>query len=198
MDPVAVASVVSAVATVAVAVTTIVYAIFTRQLVLENQLLRKASSQPAVVVYIMPDQNVLHAINFVIANVGLGAARNISINVNADPDDLVRHNVYLFKKWGKRPISILPQGEKISAFMGGIEIFEGEPLCAFDVEVSYQDLSGAMYKEKITVDPGELLGYSRVESPEQKALDSVRRVCDSMNNAIFAGKVRVEVSEAGS
>ncbi|MDC7786682.1 hypothetical protein PQJ75_25385 [Rhodoplanes sp. TEM] len=198
MDPVAIATIVSAVATVAVAATTIVYAVFTRQLVLENQLLRKASSQPTVVVYALPDKDVLQAINFIVANVGLGAARNISVVVKADPEDLTKHGVYLFKNWGKRPISVLPQGEQISAFMGGLELFEDPPLQAFDVDVSYQDLSGGVYEEAFNINVKDLLGYTRVESPDRKALDSLRRWCDSMSSAVASGRVRVEISKPNS
>lgn len=74
----ALASGVSAVAAIVLMITTIVYAKFTWQLTVENRLLRKAGTDPQVVGYAAINPRVFGAIDFVIRNIGKGAARNVS------------------------------------------------------------------------------------------------------------------------
>lgn len=196
MDANTVATVVSAAATVAVAVTTIVYAIFTRQLVRENQLLRKASREPSVVVYLLPDSEVIFIMNFVVANIGQGPARKISMRITADEDDLKKHNVHLFKEWGKKPISILPQGEKIVAALGGLELFAEPALKPFKVELRYEDISGTEYNSEHSLDPSEFLGLIRIESPQVEAAHAVKKAADALVSVISRSRLNVEVITA--
>lgn len=192
-DAITVAAIVSATATVAVAVTTIVYAVYTRQLVRENQLLRKAAKEPIVVVYLLPDNEILAIINFIVANVGLGPAYNVTICVHADDDDLRKHNVFLFDKWGKRPITILPQGEKIVTILGDLDLFEEPPLKPFRVYLSYEDISGGRYKSEHLLDPTEFLGISRIRSPQAEAAEALKNAANAVASAISRSHLSVEI-----
>ncbi len=125
------------------------------------------------------------------ANIGQGPARNLNMKISADEDDLKRHDVHLFKVWGKKTIRILPQGEKIVALLGGLELFKEPAIQPFKVDVSYEDISGARYASENTLDANEFLGLSRVESSQAKATEALKK----MASAVTAGRLQVQIKE---
>src|SRR3954453_22806885 len=91
----AIASIVSALAAVVLMLTTIVYAWHTRQLSVENRLLRNAGTEPRVVGYAAINPYVYGGFDFVIRNVGTGAARNVSYGILSGGDDLKAKGIQL-------------------------------------------------------------------------------------------------------
>src|SRR5665213_3579264 len=112
---IALATVVTAFTSVILAITTIVYAWHTRNLAVENTRLRKAGTDPQVVAYAAIDPLVYGAMNFVIANVGKGPARNIRFDIVSGGDDFVAKEVRM--PHAAVTFKFLPQDEKISQFM---------------------------------------------------------------------------------
>src|SRR6266508_6076884 len=130
----ALASLVSAFASIVLMGTTIVYAIYTWQLAVENRLLRKAGTDPQVVGYAMINPRAWGAIDFVIANIGKGAARNVSYKIVAGGDDLNAKDVRLLPPGLK--FAFLPQDEQISASMGmGWDLLADPRIGPFEIEV---------------------------------------------------------------
>ena len=71
--------------------TTIVYAWLTGVLAIENRRLRKAGTEPEVIAYLFPDARHINILHMVVANVAKGAAKNVSIEFEADADDFASH-----------------------------------------------------------------------------------------------------------
>jgi hypothetical protein len=121
----ALAAIVSTLATVVLAVTTIVYAWHTWQLAKENRLLRKAGTDPQVVAYAMINPRVYGAIDFVIANIGKGAARNVSFKIITGGEDLKAKSVRL--PLASVKFAFLPQDDQIFTGMGKLALYARIP-----------------------------------------------------------------------
>jgi hypothetical protein len=137
-----VASAVSAFAAVVVMFGTIVTVALNRRLAKENRVLRKAETDPHVVAYATINPRAWGAIDFVIANIGKGAARNVSYKVVAGGDDLKAKNVRLLPSSVK--YAFLPQDEQLSSSMGmGWDLLAEPRISPFDIELTYEDIGGA-------------------------------------------------------
>ena len=136
--------VISATATVVIACFTGITVWLTKTLADENRLMRKAGTEPKVVAYLATDPRRSHAINFVLANVGRGLARNIEFTIDGDINDFVAHSVSsAFRNCsGGRGTDMLPQGERIQSFFGlGPTLLSSPPLCRFTALITYEDLN---------------------------------------------------------
>ena len=72
---------ITAIATIFIAVSAVVTTILTRKLARENELLRKAGTEPEVIAYLDIGS---HFINFVLANVGQGPAQKVRFSIESD------------------------------------------------------------------------------------------------------------------
>ena len=84
---------ISAVATVVIAVSVIITAFLTYALANENRLMRKSGTEPKVVAYLKLDPYRTYVVNFVLANVGQGPARDVEFTFQADESDFRDHDV---------------------------------------------------------------------------------------------------------
>ncbi len=172
----ALASVGSAFATIILMGTTIVYAKYTWDLAVENRLLRKAGTEPQVVGYAAINPRVWGAIDFVIRNIGKGAARNVSYKIVAGGDDLKAKNARLLPAGIK--FAFLPQDEQLSETMGmGWDLLPDPSLAAFEIEISYEDMVGNCYAERFKVDIRQFEGLRRVGNPpEEDIAENLRKI----------------------
>ena len=155
----AVASVVSAFAAVVLMGTTIVYAAYTWQLMVENRLLRKSGTDPQVVAYATINPRVFAAIDFVIRNVGRGAARNISYKIVSGGEDLKGRDVHLLAEGIS--FAFLPQDEQLSATMGmGWDLLKDPVVKPFEVEVAYEDNANNKHHGRFKIDLSQFGGCS--------------------------------------
>ena len=122
-------SLISAVATVVIALFAIITAVLTKALANENRLMRQAGTKPEVVVYLATDTQRPHAINFVLANVGRGPARNVEFTLEGDMNDFAAHAVSsaFRNNSGGKGTDMLPQGERIQSFFGVGPALFGDP-----------------------------------------------------------------------
>jgi hypothetical protein len=129
------------------ALATVVIAGLTLILANENRRLRKAGTEPEVVAYLLPHPDGNGGVNFILANIGQGSARNIRFELEYDADDFLSHGVLLANDKNRTQIAILPQGEKLTSLFGisfrlaGVDIKQ-PPLKPFTVTVSYDDING--------------------------------------------------------
>lgn len=170
------ASVVSAIAAVILMGTTIVYAVYTSKLADENRLLRKAGTDPQVIAYATTNPRVFSAIDFVIRNVGKGAARNVSYKVISSGGDLAGRNVRLLPEGVA--FSFLPQEEQLSSSMGmGWDLLKAPIIQPFDVEVSYEDMVGNRHRATFRIDIGQFKGLGRLGRPaDERIADSLEKI----------------------
>jgi|HubBroStandDraft_4_1064222.scaffolds.fasta_scaffold237761_1 hypothetical protein len=176
----ALASIGSAVAAIVLMITTIVYAIYTWQLAVENRLLRKAGTDPQVVGYAAINPRVFGAVDFVIRNIGRGAARNVSYRIVAGGDDLRAKNVRVLPAGVK--FAFLPQDEQLAETMGmGWNLLADPPLALFEIEICYEDMAGNPYAERFKIDVGQFNGLGRLGSPpEEEIVESLKKIARVM------------------
>lgn len=159
-------SLVSAVATVVIAFFAIITAILTTALANENRLMRKAGTKPEVVVYLAADPQRPPAINFVLANVGCGPAKNIEFALEGDMNDFTAHEVStaFTNNAGGKGTDMLPQGERIQSFFGVGPLLLATPrLHCFSVSITYEDLNGETYNKCYELDVAQLGWISWLE-----------------------------------
>ncbi|GGX39968.1 hypothetical protein [Saccharospirillum salsuginis] len=138
------------IATILSGFSTVVIAILTVFLWRENRLLRKAGSEPNLVAYFEPHPDGTGGLNISIANVGTGPARNVYFQFLGESDHFSRYNLILDCTTKRGPITLIPQGEKISIlFAIGFQLFNPkdsdakEPMPPFNVRLEWTSLNGA-------------------------------------------------------
>ena len=141
------------IATIFSGFSTVVIAILTVFLWRENRLLRKAGSEPNLVAYFEPHPDGTGGLNISIANVGTGPARNVYFQFLGGTADFARYNLILDCTTRRGPITLIPQGEKISIlFAVGFQLFKpkdsesNEPMPPFSVRLEWTSLNGANAK----------------------------------------------------
>ena len=173
---------ITAIATVVLTATTIVYAWLTGILALENRRLRKAGTEPAVIAYLFPDARHVNILHLVVANVGRGAAKNISIEFKADGDDFASHGIQ-HRPGVRRPlISFLPQDERLFHFFGNaLDMFKAGPPKDFVVHVRYEDMKGRSRSGRYKASVADLEGFRRIgEPPEYMAAEALKAIKDEI------------------
>ena len=121
----------------------------------DNRALRKMETEPRVVAYLATDHQERRAINFVLANVGRGPARNVEFTLQGELSDFPTHGVStVFTNMPSgRGAGMLPQGERIQSYFGFVpELLQEPSLRPFTVSISYEDLHGRMYEAEHQLD----------------------------------------------
>jgi hypothetical protein len=138
------------IATVLSGFSTAVIAFLTIFLWRENRLLRKAGSEPNLVAYFEPHPDGTGGLNISIANVGTGPARNVYFQFLGESEHFARYNLILDCSKKRGPITLIPQGEKISMlFAVGFQLFKpkdsesNEPIPPFSIRLNWTSLHGA-------------------------------------------------------
>jgi len=162
------------------ALATIAIAALTWLLAIENRRLRKAGTEPKVVAYLLPHPDGTGAINFVVANIGQGPAKNVRFELDFDESDFVQHEAQLFNDKRRVRTNILPQGEKISALFGisyklaGIDNKQ-EILKPFTVNITYDDLRGKLRTSTHILNVSQFLGLKGLFGKP-----TIREIADSL------------------
>lgn len=168
---------ITTIATVFIAVSAVVTVFLTRALVRDNNLLRKAGTEPEVIAYLVPHPVYSLPLIFVLANVGRGPARNVSFRLDANTEDLEIHNVILRNSVDRTAINFLPQGESIRAFFGmSMDVMKEPRLQPFDVVVKYQNMAGRDLSKTCPLDVAQFEGFELIESPEKKVADALEKI----------------------
>ena len=146
-------------------------------LILENRRLRKAGTEPEVIAYLAPDSQHHTPLNFVLANVGRGPARNVSFSFDANTEDLEIHNVDLRNSVDRTAISFLPQEERLCIFFGiGMDVMKEPRLQPFDVVIKYQNMAGRNFSKTYRLDVSQFEGFSQIVSFETKVASALEKI----------------------
>lgn len=170
---------ITALLTIALVIITGIYAWLTRSLVVENRLLRKAGSDPAVVAYLLPDHRYDGVVNLVVANVGRGPAFDVTIAFEGDADRFAARSANPeFWPGRKHRIAVLPQDERyVQFFGGGFALLQEDGLGEFAVDVAFKSSAdvSASYRAALSVE--DLKGIGRVgEPPELVIANSLKKI----------------------
>ncbi len=173
---------VTAIATVVLTATTIVYAWLTGVLALENRRLRKAGTEPKVIAYLFPDARHVNILHLVVANVGKGTAKNVSIEFEADADDFASHGIEHRPRVRRPLVSFLPQDERLFHFFGNaLDMFKAGPPKDFVVHVRYEDMNGRSRSGSYKASVADLEGFRRIgEPPEYTAAEALKGIKDEI------------------
>lgn len=179
------------ISTILSGLSTVAIAVLTVFLWRENRLLRKAGSEPKLVVYFEPHPDGTGGLNISVANVGTGPARDVYIQFKGEESDFTNYNLILDCTGKRGPLTLIPQGEKISVlFAIGYQLFkpkkgnERQPLPPFSVALEWTNLDGKVVfrdEYKLDVKPyGSLPGF--VNKPYLlKIVDSIDGVSKSVS-----------------
>lgn len=141
----------------------------TRALVRENRLLRKAETEPEVIAYLAVHPLHTEFLNFVLANVGRGPARNVRFELDISDEDIENRKIHLKNSVDRQPISFLPQGEVFTAyFVNGELAFGEERLPPFSVNIEYENLKGGKQRRTCLLDVAQFDGIWHLGSPPEK------------------------------
>lgn len=140
-------------ATILSGFSTVVISILTAFLWRENRLLRQAGSEPSLVAYFEPHPDGTGGLNISIANIGTGPARNVYFKFLDEQENFARYNLILDCDIKRGPITLIPQGEKISIlFAIGFQLFKpkdsdsNEPIPPFSIRLEWSSLDGRNMK----------------------------------------------------
>lgn len=170
-------------ATVILTITTIIYAWLTGILAIENRRLRKAGTEPQLIAYLFPDARHVNILYMVIANVGRGPAKDVSLEYEADVDDFRKHHIEHQPNVRRTVLAFLPQDEKLFHYFGNaIEMFDGGPPRDFLVHLKYCDLNGNSYNGCFRASVADLEGFRRVgEPPEYMAAEALKSIKEEIS-----------------
>ena len=177
---------ITAIATLVIAVSTVVTIFLTRALVRENKLLRKAETDPEVVAYLAIHPLHHTFLNFVLANVGRGPARNVSFRLAANAQDLEARDVVLQNSADRKPISFLPQGENVCVYFGNsVDVIQEPRLPPFDVIIDYEDMKGTQHRKICLLDVAQFVGFSRLGVPPEKEIaDALKKIAGHLKGVV--------------
>ena len=169
-----------AIPTIVIAMSTLITVILTWMLARENRLLRKAGTEPEVVAYLTIHPLYQTFLNFVLANVGRGPARNVRFEFDVGEKVLDANEIRLKNSITRKPISFLPQGESISVYFGDGRRAVSEPMLPpFDVLLKYEDLKGKQHRKTCRLDVAQFDGFGRLGNPPEqdmaKALGNIEK-----------------------
>ena len=152
-------------ATVALAALTVVSIIGSLITLFDNKKTRRLMSEPNVVAYIRPSDENINIFNFTIKNTGQGLARTVECDIISGHDLLRKKDVKFFDQPDRKPISVLPSGEKYETFLTmSFKIFQEPELDSFSVKISYKDGKSKKKFETIeTIYPSQFRGMSRAD-----------------------------------
>jgi hypothetical protein len=176
------AGAVTAIATVVLTATTIVYAWLTGILAVENRRLRRAGTEPEIIAYLFPDARHITILHLIIANVGRGPARNVSLEFEADADDFASHGIEHRVGARRTLVSFLPQDERLFHFFGNaLDMFKPGPPKDFKVHIRYEDMKGRSHSREYKASVSDLEGFRRIgEPPEYTAAEALKGIKDEI------------------
>lgn len=167
----------------------------------ENRALRKAGSEPRVVAYFEVHPDGTGGLNMAIANIGAGAARDVSFSFDGGREEFYRYDILVDVSKERPAINFIPQGEKISfLFAIGFQLFypkgaehkgDIQPLNPFSVNLRWKSASGKKsYSESYVLDVRQFEGLPGMmgKAPLLKVVDSL----DGIGRSIASLKPGVE------
>jgi hypothetical protein len=159
----------------------------------DNRLLRKAGTEPDVVAYLLPDQRHLNMLNLVVANVGRGPARNVSLEFVGDIKKLYEKGARLLSR-AKMPIhAVLPQDERfVQIFGNALDIFEGDPPPDFTIKVNFETSRGEKKSTEYRASIKDFEGLSQAHSPEHEVAEALKKIAAAVDQWTSMSRLRVE------
>jgi len=184
---------INSLSTFVIAVATVVMVWLSWGVLRENKRLRRIGSEPEVVAYLTTNKYHNTLVDFVLANIGKGAAKNIEFVFDCDEGDFRSHGVRILNKAERKPISVLPQDEKVVAYFGqGSSLFKEPRLKEFKVKVTYQNLAGEIRSGSFSLDVSEFDGLGMAGKPADILMaESLKKIESTLKSFTKNGVFKV-------
>ena len=131
----------------------------TRILAEENRRFREAVKNPLVLAKLKPKPEHGEFLQFVLENLGQGAALNVRFRLDGDEEDFVNHEMRL--RGTAEPINFISPGESEMYELGATRTLLKRPLMKpFPVVIKYEDVDGQPYEQQIVFDVKQFDGLA--------------------------------------
>lgn len=172
-----------------VAVATVVYAWLTYKLVAETRRMRRAQSEPRIEVFFRPSDISVNFLEFVVKNIGLGAAYDIKFSVEPGrasdtlPKLVARLEAIQVLRTG---MSFLAPSQEFFSFWDSLfGVAEPALNAPIRIRTSWKDAAGAEFEAIHVLNLQELLGMSRIgKQPMQVVAESLEALAKSIQGVV--------------
>ena len=143
-------------------------------LAVETRLLRKAETDPNVILYLRPNDKAYALIELVLENAGNGAARNVLVEL--DKDLQMSNGRYLSMIGFLNGVSVLAPGQKLVSYVDSVLDPDDVPDKRTEGTVSYVTDNGKLCTQRFFINFDELLGVESSYSQEFSMAHSLERI----------------------
>jgi hypothetical protein len=144
-------------------------------------------TEPLLAVYLIPSDRWINLFDMVVRNLGSGAACNIKWKIEADLEDLKKHEAYITDIALFDGLSYLPPGEKIQFFFGTATTLLKEPrMKPFKIAASCKNARGEICPEvSFSLDVALYKGLSQVGKPPQYEIaDALKKLSEDFHKIV--------------
>lgn len=183
--------------TAVVTVATAVYAVLTWQLVTETRRMREAQTDPHVVVYFEPLEELLLLGRLRVKNIGLGAAYDITFSLRPEGAHAGAQRLlddFTKTKFLVRGVGFLgPNQELQSGYTKFNEGYEEKIRAVLVVNLRYRSVTGRWREEQCRIDFSEIEGTTRIGTPPLYSLAQSLEKLQADVHRIASGYSRIQV-----
>jgi hypothetical protein len=162
------AMIITAVATIVISISAVITLFLTWSLMSDNRKLRKAGTEPELVVYFRISTVSVAFLDLVLANVGNGAAFEIELELMCNEEELFNRGVKYPFTSGQKSFSVIPAGDRINALFGrGTDLLADPALPKFSILITYKNTAGKKHSSLCELDVlefGKIIILSKSES----------------------------------
>ena len=146
----------------------------------ENRKLRKAETSPRVVAYLALNPRAFGAVDFVLKNIGKGPATNVRYKLVSGGGAFNSKNIRMLPS--SLNYALLPQDDQLTSSMGmGWDLLAAPRLNPFEIELSFEDLTGSKHSTRFKLDVAQFDGMGRLgDTPDEQIADSLRKIVSVM------------------
>lgn len=176
-----------------VAIATVVYVFSSWKLVKETRKMRKFQTEPHISVNIQPREEWINFIDMIVENIGLGPAYNVKFEV--DPDfEYEKGKVLSELGFMKNGLKYLAPAQKFRFFLTDmVEDSEEKAKKTFKINITYEDNTGKIHKDKYEIKFSELMGLRQLGEPSlYKIANNIEHIKKDFDNLSWGvSKVKV-------
>lgn len=178
-----------------VAIATVVYAVLTWKLVSETRRIRQIQTEPEISIRIAPHEDTIQYFDYIIENIGLAPAYNITFNV-VQGDHLINDPKLSEAGPIKNGIKYFAPKEKITFWGGSFPGYmKSDNKTPVEIKVAFENSLGEIRNITSIINFEEFLNISRLGEPTIITISkNIKRISDDLHNTLTGfKKLKVDV-----
>ncbi|MBP6014614.1 MAG: hypothetical protein KBA31_20465 [Alphaproteobacteria bacterium] len=181
--------------TAIVTVSTVAYAVLTQRLVSETKQLRRAETEPALVVYLSPSDRWVNLFYLVIHNHGKGVARNIKWSLVPSREELTTLGVKATSLALLDGFAQLAPDQRVRSFFGSVaELLKDPPMQAIQISVSYENDARQVATANFLLDVNQFRGIVELgKAADVRIAESLEKLERNLRSVVSDGSISVLV-----